>query len=209
MLIDIVVGTFGSKDWEDKNSDLCNKMSTLSGLNNIISVHSDSLAKARNRGAKMSNADYVIFLDADDFLDSEYINAMHNAVENFCGPMIFKPMTIGFYESGEFDSAPSLIPNRDIFTSNSCVIGSMVSRCDFLKVGGFKEYPILEDWELFLNLICNTDAKIKIIEQAIYCVGVRSDSRNTDQSLHGKIYTQIVSEYREFSKHIKNIYLDI
>ena len=87
MLIDIVVGTFGSKDWEDKNADLCHRMSTLPGVNNIISVHADSLAKARNRGAKMSNADYVIFLDADDFLDSEYVNSMHDATDLFQGPM--------------------------------------------------------------------------------------------------------------------------
>jgi len=208
MLIDIVVGTFGSKDWEDKNADLCHRMSVLPGLNNIISVHGDSLAKARNRGAKMSNADYIIFLDADDFLDSEYVNSMHDATDLFHGPMIFKPMTMGFYESGESDSEPSLIPNRNIFTSNSCVIGSMISRFDFVKVGGFKEYPILEDWELFLNLICNTGAKIKIVDKAIYCVGVRDHSRNNDQSLHGKVYSQIVSEYREFSKYIKNVYLD-
>jgi len=208
MLIDIVIGTFGSKDWEDKNSDLCHSMSTLEGLNNVISVHSDSLAKARNRGAKMSNADFIVFLDADDFLHEDYLIAMHNALDVSRGPIIFKPMTMGFYESGEADSAPSLIPNRDIFTSNSCVIGSMVSRYDFIKVGGFKEYPILEDWELFLNLICNANSNIKVVEKAIYCIGVRDGSRNTDHSLHSKVYSQIVSEYKPFSRTIKNVYLD-
>jgi len=208
MLIDVAVGTFGSEDWEKKNAALCEQMSTLNSVNRVISVHSTSLAKARNSAARMSNADYIIFLDADDFLDDSYVEVMTRAASKAERPTIFKPMTRGFYESGDSDPEAIFIPNRDMFTSNSCVIGSMVSRLDFLSVGGFKEYPILEDWELFLNLICNADCKIRPVRNAVYCINVRSGSRNTDQSLHGKIYSDIVNQYRDFSKFVKDIYLE-
>lgn len=148
-------------------------------------LHKETLAEARNKGAEMVNTDWLIFLDADDELDSRYVDAMRRASGD-----IRKPSTIGVYPDGSEDDAPAMIPQRDLDRANHIVIGAMCRASMFWEVGGFREYPILEDWDLFRRM-WKAGAEVVEVPDAIYRVHVNEGSRNQDQALHTRVYNQI------------------
>lgn len=67
----------------DGSSD--NSLSVLKELNdsriNIITKQNSGVSDTRNYGINISNGKYVTFLDADDFLDENYIEVMYNALK--------------------------------------------------------------------------------------------------------------------------------
>ena len=75
---------------------------------------------------------------------------------------------------------------------NECVIGTVVPRRLFLEVGGFRELPSLEDYDLWLRC-CKAGARIVHVPQAVYRAHVRPGSRNSDQS----VYDQLRAEHHE------------
>lgn len=189
----VIIGTYGDKKWSDlaKKAYASAENQTYSPLD-IIHIHTDSLANARNKGASMTKADWLIFLDADDELDKFYIENMLQPGKS----TLRQPSTLGVYPDGSEDECPVLIPERSLIKSNFLVIGSMCRRKDFLEVRGFDpSYPVLEDWDLWLRLKIN-GAIIGKRPDAIYRVGVNKDSRNQNSRLHGRYYSDIRRKYR-------------
>lgn len=156
-------------------------------------VHGETLQEARNSAAaKADNCDWFIFLDADDELDPRYIESMLAAADGTAD--IIQPSTLGFYEDGHEDVAPVLIPERDLSNGNYLVIGSMCKKTMFFNVGGFDDYPCLEDWALWLKMqACG--ARFGKAPAAVYRVAVRPNSRNGNESTHGQVYAQIRARF--------------
>jgi Glycosyl transferase family 2 len=150
--------------------------------------HRTSLREGRNHGARRLATDWLIFLDADDELDSHYIEAMR-AVER--GDVLV-PLTFGIYEDGSEDPEPVRIGPCDLRYSNYAVIGTMHRHHLFDEVGGFGDFPCLEDWALWRS-IARTGAEF-VLSEAVYRVHVRSGSRNSDHSAHARAYTRILRE---------------
>ena len=67
---------------------------------------------------------------------------------------------------------------------NECVIGTLVERDLFLKVGGFRDLPSLEDYDLWLRCV-KAGAVIHHVPDAVYRASIRPGSRGTsDQSVY-------------------------
>lgn len=194
MSVGIVVGTYGSEEWRQKGLEAAASVVTQA---EVCHVHSDTLARARNEGAfgfhvrSVKNPDWLIFLDADDRLDPNYVESMLKGTGD-----IRKPSTIGVYPDGTMDDAPCMIPTRDLRTSNHIVIGAMCNANLFHQVGGFRELDALEDWDLWIRM---TLAGASVVEcpDAVYRVGVNPNSRNSNSNAHNRIYNQIRAEYRD------------
>jgi glycosyltransferase involved in cell wall biosynthesis len=158
----------------------------------VISLRS-TLSEARNFGAEQcEDCEWLIFLDADDELDLGYIEAMREGAGD-----LRWPSTIGVYEDGGVDKEHVLLrPKTDLrslIEHNWMIIGSMVRRELFMKVGGFRELPMLEDWDLWIRCVL-AGAVPEPCEKAIYKVHVIPGSRNNPDT-HGAIYTQIQNTY--------------
>lgn len=164
---------------------------SIEGADEIIVSTADNLAECRNYGARISKMSHLVFLDADDELGPGYIKAMKAATEG-----IRRPSTLGVYEDGTEDDEPVMIPRRKISESNYIVIGAMVEREQFLRVGGFRDLPILEDWDLWLRMI-RDGAQVVDVPEACYKVHIRPNSRNASEHLHGQIYSEIRRTYRD------------
>lgn len=192
--VGVVVATYGDISvWGDLAHRAITSVDRQTVLPEVINwSHGDTLKEARNRGAAACDVDWLIFLDADDELDEGYIEAMLKVDGD-----IRRPATIGVYEDGTTDREPVMIPvpAGGLTESNYIVIGAMIRKIDFQAVGGFNDFPILEDWHLFLRLV-RAGAKITEVPDAIYRVHVRSDSRNTHSAAtHGRYYTAIRAEF--------------
>lgn len=198
--VGVVIGTFGSDEWDDRGAQLARRI-RVDGTN-CVHCHADTLAEARNYGALMLTSHFVVFLDADDDLALGYAEAMSDAVTEDLNHVILQPATRGRVD-GILDDFPLLIPHADLYRRNYLVIGSAVNRWDFLAANGFRDLPVLEDWDLFCRLVIN-GATVKSVPEAVYIVNVHMGSRNSNTDVHNQIYRQLQSEYAQFANILGN-----
>ena len=191
MTVSVIIPTYGQNDLYRllalRAANSVN-LQTVEPLE-IVRVHEETLQEARNEGAARAKGEWLIFLDADDELDPRYVEAMVAAEGD-----IRRPATLGVVDGVE-DIAPVMIPRKDLLVTNFIVIGAMHRREDFLAVGGFNDYPCLEDWDLWLRMVHN-GAEVVDVPEAIYRVNVIPDSRNSDVGVHAKVYSKIRKQYR-------------
>jgi len=199
--VTVVVGTFGERANGEKWKQLA-KLAVKSAYDQslppteVIHQHAANLAQARNTGASMASTRWLIFLDADDTLDREYVRSMMEPGVDAGVATLRQPSTLGVYQDGTTDSQSNVIkgllsdPYESLRVSNFMVIGTMCERAAVLDVGGFDPtLPVLEDWDLWIRLV-NDGAKIGVRPDAIYRVGVNPGSRNTHEQ-HGSFYNTI------------------
>lgn len=193
--VGVVIGTYGDMgEWVPFVQRASASVDVQTRPADVVKwEHSDTLQHARNHGAGSVDTDWLIFLDADDELDPEYIEQMLAVVETESGDII-QPATLGVYVDGSEDDYSVVIPKRDLAQSNYLVIGSMCRAELFFAVGGFDEYPILEDWDLWQRMVLS-GGRITQAPKAIYRVHVRAGSRNFGEELHGQIYSALVNKY--------------
>lgn len=159
----------------------------------VIAVHGESLAEARNLAAQMLPTKWVVFLDADDELKPDYIDQMRMAAEP---NVLLQPATLGCV-NGVYDDHSVVIPSKDLYKANYMVIGTAVERSRFFEVGGFRDLPCLEDWDLWIRLVA-TGSAVKRVPFAVYVVNVNPDSRNQNTKAHGNVYRKIQKEYAPY-----------
>lgn len=189
MSVGVVTGVFGDDKWDELALKLAAPSVEAQTVKcEYILSRGKTLAEARNDGAKALDTEWIIFLDADDMLDSVYVESMLDDVD---ASGVRQPSTIGFYEDGSMDEQANLIPKKDLKFGNYLVIGSMCRREDFLAVGGFDPALLaLEDWDLWLRM-SKAGVTIGARPKAIYMVGVNQGSRNMDMNAQKVAYNLI------------------
>jgi hypothetical protein len=197
--VSVVVATYGDHSvWGPmaERAIASAKSQTVTDME-VISCHADSLHEARNAAAMKAWGKYLIFLDADDTLDRNYVKNMLDAAHGAAGPTLFQPSTLGVREDGVEDTEPVLIrPADSLLTRNHMVIGTMLERRLFMSVGGFRDFQMYEDWDLWLRCWIYGGARWTAVPEAIYRVLVREGSRNNqDASLQVATYNKIRQEH--------------
>jgi hypothetical protein len=153
-IVTVVIGTYGADEWKHRAATLATEVfETQTFTPEIVWAHRDSLAEARNTGAEAAKGDWLVFLDADDKLEADFCSWIdyyrrHDALQ----ADVFQTCVMGFNTEGFIEDAPVLIPQKyPLIHGNYLTIGSPVRREKFLEVGGFDEWPMLEDWALWLK----------------------------------------------------------
>ena len=188
--VTVVVGTYGDIEiWEPlARRAIESAQQQTVAPHRVIWSHRHTLQEARNSAASNAETEWLIFLDADDELAPDYIE------KSLAGSGdIRRPSTLGIYEDGSEDAQPVLIQETDLRTSNCIVIGAMNRKSFFDEVGGFRNFPILEDWDLWRRMVAS-GAVVRDAPEAVYRVHVRPGSRNSDPQTHGNVYQQIVKD---------------
>jgi glycosyltransferase involved in cell wall biosynthesis len=173
MTVGIVVATYGDVEWIDKahnafDSAICQTVPA----DMVIHAHGETLAMARNAGARAMDTEWLIFVDADDRLNSTYVEAMLAGDGD-----LRQPSTLGVYPDGHTDAEAVLIPAKPLIDGNYLVIGTMVRRTLFERAGGFVEWPMYEDWDLWIRCVL-LDGTVGACPDAVYQVMVNEVSRN-------------------------------
>jgi glycosyltransferase involved in cell wall biosynthesis len=190
-LIGIVIATYG-EGWVTKHRALFERalQSALSQSTpvDVVWEHGPTLAEARNRGARHVKGDRLVFLDADDWLDTDFALRAVEAED------VLQPLSTYFIDS-KFSSPPMYIPPHPLGLSdgNHLIVGCPVNREVFMDVGGFDEWPVYEDWALWLKIeeVGGTFGKTT----GIYNVAYRPDGRNSSPE-GPKTYDLIRSIYK-------------
>ncbi len=88
--IEIILVNDGSSD---NSSEICNNLiNSYKGDNlHLIEQENQGVSSARNVGLKKANGEYIMFVDADDWVDETYVEKLYTAIKDndadiaFCG----------------------------------------------------------------------------------------------------------------------------
>lgn len=164
-------------------------------------VHAGSVGAARNGGGHTSyflkedgslgHTDWLIFLDADDELHPNYIEAMLKGEGD-----IRYPSSLAVVDGVKPEGPGGLPVETNILKRNFFVIGAMVRRDLFEEVGGFdSKLEAMEDWDFWLKCY-NAGADIQPCPDAIYYNYVVPDSRNQNKAAVERAARIIKKRYR-------------
>lgn len=183
MDVSVVIATFGEWRWRDLAHERAVPSAMAFGVP-VITVHGNTLHEARNTGLASVRTSFVAFLDADDELEPGYLDAMARGTADVRAPSVryIKPSGI---------PAKPYVP-KVVGHSHTCgaeclrdgnwlVVGS-VARTELLReVGGWRDWPVFEDYDIWQRCWL-AGASMEAISQAVYRAHVRKDSRNRGPS---------------------------
>jgi hypothetical protein len=182
-----VVATFGDPMWIDLARSRAVPSAQALGLE-TVHVHSNTLHEARNLGLDTVTTEWVVHLDGDDELEPGFVEAMAAGTADVRAPSVayvkngvrrhpYMPQVSGHVH----ECGAGCLPD-----GNWLVVGS-VARTDLLRdVGGWRDWPMYEDWCLWLR--CHlAGASMEPIPAAVYRAHVRPDSRNRAPSHEDKV----------------------
>jgi glycosyltransferase involved in cell wall biosynthesis len=189
--VSVIVSTYGYDEWEARGT--LTYRETIRTLKpaafDISKVHITygTLAEARNFGASRATGDWLVFLDADDSLHPSYIHGVLSGWGD-----LRQPKTTYASIDGSYKTAPTFINTYpSLLDGNWMVIGTAIRRKLFLEVGGFRELPAWEDWDLWLRA-WRAGAKIGKAPRAIYNIGPVTDNGRNQQTIgNNKLFMEI------------------
>lgn len=121
----------------------------------VIHQENRGLPAARNRGAAEAWGEYLVFLDADDWIEPGFVSRLHAAMEGagedvshaYCQERLVE-MGTGVWKVPDWDPVLMLLTNLHPVTT-------LVKRERFEAVGGFDESMRggYEDWELWIKFV--------------------------------------------------------
>lgn len=218
--VSIIIGTYGDEQWNCRGDWLANY--TYDQQNRyarnfeieVINVHADTLAEARNSGASQARSPWLVFLDADDLLDPDYCSVLARTTTPVTPgialhfPEIMCPSVRGFtadmitgqarpfigYENLKFiEDAPHTPEVTSLIKRNYLPCGAPIWRDLFERVGGFDEWPVLEDWAFWLK--CErAGAEFGVLPKL--CYWINDDHQRNKHPEIDKIAMQIRQEHR-------------
>lgn len=138
---EVIVVNDGSKD---KTLDILNEYKEKYNNITVISKENAGQAQARNDGIKVAKGDYLMFIDADDFIENDYLEIMVNkAIETDAD------ICISGYKNFDDDyNFVSEVKYKDHFWTRflTCVAWGKLFKMDFMKKHNFL-FPVLKAGE--------------------------------------------------------------
>jgi glycosyltransferase involved in cell wall biosynthesis len=198
MSISVVVGTFGDDSWIKLAQVAAASVDeqTLKPAS-FHHVHAETLHEARNSGAEQAVGEWLCFLDADDKLDSKFIESMDSKIKEINNINALLQPSHRYNEDTPDGKANKILMHKpvSIKLGNFLIIATLVKKDTFMRVGGFRDLDLYEDWDLWIRCF-HDGAKHFSVPDAIYDISVRKDSRNNpDRKTQIKISNQIRRYY--------------
>ena len=168
---EIIVIDDGSSD---NSLDIVNeKLSTTNLPNTIIHQENQGVSAARNKGIEVSNGDYLVFVDADDYITSNHLSELYNGETDFSLIQVVK-------KEGDATSKPhvysqDVIPTREFIKMELKMeipfnFVQLIYKADIIKDNSIKfssDYVYGEDTYFALIALSYGD-RIAISNEATY-----------------------------------------
>lgn len=201
--IEVLLVDDGSKD---SSGAICDRYADQDARIQVFHLKNSGVAAARNSGLKFSTGKYVTFVDADDYIDRDYIKIMIKSIEqnnNDCVMVGHKEL----FENGMVTStmkadAVEVHLNRDELIKTLCYSPVVLENCDITSVWGklykkavlegitFNEGMILgEDFDFNLRVYSKSDSAVVLpVDNYYYLIREGSTMRKKNPS--GLLQTQ-------------------
>lgn len=135
----------------DNSFDILEEYAKIDNRIKIIKQANQGVSTARNNGIRLSNADYICFIDADDYISNDYLEQMYNKIVETNADIIINDNIIKFSNDNKNKIGNEISQKREngIYDINSKFIQSM-----YPSVWG-KLYKKKMIFELGINFPCN------------------------------------------------------
>lgn len=174
MRVSVLIATYGSEEWRElawsraypSAADQCEDVQCFHDPEGTI-------ASVRNELAATAKGDWLCFLDADDELAPGYLNAMAQVG----GENVLLTPAVQQIRNGR-PRKPDFYPEVPLERANWLVVGTLLRRSLFERVGGFEDLPHgFEDWSLWYK--CNRlGARVVRVPKAVYIQHVNPQSKH-------------------------------
>lgn len=192
--VTVIVATYGRLAWVDLAQRALRSARDMAPVQHW---HEKTLHDARNQGLAHTDTEWVCFLDADDELTPGFFDHMATGTADLRAPSVQYVKRNGRVRP---PGMPQVAGHNHACTAdcladgNWMVIGT-VARTELLtSVGGWRDYPVYEDWDLWQRCWL-AGATIEAIPSAVYRAHIRPDSRNrgTPMEFRNATHRQIVA----------------
>lgn len=164
-------------------------------------VNFKSMQKARARGHQVSNPSYpyILFVDADDFLETNYLAQMISSAVNNKSDVVY-PNIHRFGMIDLIQDSPDQFDPRALSNRNYIVTSSLMKKSSFEKAGGFdSSVPHWADWDLWLRL-SESGARFNKADTVFhYRMHKNQQSQWWKENIAGQVMTKmnLMSKYSE------------
>ncbi|PQJ32180.1 hypothetical protein BST92_09695 [Nonlabens arenilitoris] len=169
----------------------------------LISIENSGVSNARNQGIIKAKGEYILPIDADDYIDENYLESAFDLFNTSpsCKVVYGAVMMIG--EKNEKWELPEF-SMKELAIYNIIPVSGIYRKKEWQRIEGYdvKLDKGLEDWEFWIHLL-KDDPIVKFIENICLYYRIKPKSRNT--SVNQLIQTEIQSYV--FNKHT-NYYIE-
>lgn len=193
--ISICVSTFGDPKWKQLAEKRAIPSAKQFGVP-VVFNDCDSLHEARNEALKQIETEFVVYLDADDELHPNFLKEMSKGTCDLRAPSVSYIMANGQRTAPKVPQVWSHTHSCEascLPKGNWLVVGSVVKTQLLRDIGGWRDWPVYEDWDLWLR--CHlAGASIEAIPSAIYLAHAMPNSRNNSLPVpeRDKIHYKII-----------------
>lgn len=160
--VEIIVINDGSTDNSDK---VIKQLQTAYGFK-YVTQQNRGIIPTRNRGVELATGDFIIQLDADDYVDSTYIDKCLNTAEKFKADIVYTQVQI----FGRTNFVSKYIDyDLEKLKHDNYIHATALVRRKILKDNPYDPYlndKGNEDWDLFLDL-CLDGARAKLVDEPL------------------------------------------
>lgn len=208
--IEIIIINDGSND---KTKEILEKLKEKDSRIKILNKDNEGVSKARNDGIKLSNGEYIIFVDADDYIENDMVEILLNDVKEKnvniarCNYQyvkengtIEKNVDILYKLDQEYISGIELIDNIINRKTNAFSVLLIIKK-ELIQKNSFNfKLSLMEDVAFYTQL-CVNEERIYIEKKCLYNVFLSSDSATRSN----KNYLKKIEAIKIFNKEYRNI----
>jgi glycosyltransferase involved in cell wall biosynthesis len=133
------------------------------------------LSQARNYGIERAIGDYILPLDADDYLSNNYIEHCVNELGNKNVKLVYGKVKQFGIRTGIWDLG--LYHYHDLLVYNMIHCAAMYRKEDWQRISGYDEAMVLglEDWEFWIRLL-NEHDQVVLLNNITFCYRIKTTS---------------------------------
>lgn len=188
----------------------------------LIAQENLGVSAARNRAIASSTGTFILPLDADDFLESSYIEDCIKAYNKRPDLQLVYGLVKRFGEEQGISNVESFSMERLLY-GNFIHCSAMFRKDAWKAAGGYDEsmHTGLEDWEFWINIL-KENPKVHCIEKLGLHYRIKNDSRNNSFSnsefakikkyiskKHIAEYLKIIGDLPTFLKEYRKMEINI
>lgn len=210
--LEIIIVNDGSKD---NSLDIINEYATKDSRIKVCNKENGGVSSARNEGINKANGTYVMFIDADDYIEKDMLKKMYDCIEEnnagicLCGMNvvstegeIYRTYTYG-QDRNKLEIKDGLIESKENYISllevNWAPFCKLIKKDLIQHIRYDKNVAIAED--LLFNamlLLENSDFKVAVCSEAMYNY-VDVPTSATKSSYSSKILQGLITEEKVYN----------
>lgn len=160
----------------------------------IVDQANKGLAGARNAGVMNSTGQFILPLDADDWIDPTYLEKTVSKMQGFVGIVSTDMQRFGVHDQ----LLPAEIRTLEQqIKSNFIPVCSLIDRNAFLDTGGYNSVaPGYEDWHLWIDIL-KRGWKMAIVNESLFHYRCREHTMTHEAGArHSELHEAILKSHK-------------